>query len=368
MKRPWLAPAASKPAPYRFFINGPVDFLCLGGLSLIVFGALGLIERRYGVQNAWIGHAATLSWLCNWPHFAATNYRLYHSRTNIAQYPLTALLLPLLLLGATLASFASPLLVAPLFVKVFLIWSPYHYSGQSVGISLIYAKRAGFVFGRIERAALAGFIFGTFILQTALGEVGTQIRPFYGINPPSLGLPQLIADVMRALMWGSGGIFLACVARWSLKNRRWMPVMIFLPATAQFVWFVLGWRVQTFYNFVPFFHGLQYLLIAWAMQLKETMDEHHIAPSSRYVVAETLRWTVGIFIGGGILFWVLPRVGTWWGFDLQIAEPIIISAVQIHHFFVDGVIWKLRNPKVGSPLLINLDQLRLARTVRLQPV
>ena len=27
-----------------------------------------------------------------------------------------------------------------------------------------------------------------------------------------------------------------------------------------------------------------------------------------------------------------------------------------HHFFVDGVIWKIRNPKVASPLLVGEDQ------------
>ena len=50
----------------------------------------------------------------------------------------------------------------------------------------------------------------------------------------------------------------------------------------------------------------------------------------------------------------------------QIAEPIVITAVQIHHFFVDGVIWKLRNPSVGSPMLVNLEQLARGRSA-LQP-
>ena len=36
---------------------------------------------------------------------------------------------------------------------------------------------------------------------------------------------------------------------------------------------------------------------------------------------------------------------------------MVLSAVQIHHFLVDGVIWKLKSPKVSSPLLVNIDDM-----------
>jgi hypothetical protein len=28
----------------------------------------------------------------------------------------------------------------------------------------------------------------------------------------------------------------------------------------------------------------------------------------------------------------------------------MLAAIQVHHFFVDGVIWRLRNPAARSPL------------------
>jgi hypothetical protein len=36
---------------------------------------------------------------------------------------------------------------------------------------------------------------------------------------------------------------------------------------------------------------------------------------------------------------------------------VIVTAIQIHHFFADGVIWKLKRKTVASPLMINLDDL-----------
>ena len=43
------------------------------------------------------------------------------------------------------------------------------------------------------------------------------------------------------------------------------------------------------------------------------------------------------------------------GIPLDLSVAVIIAGVQIHHFFVDGVIWKLRNPRVANPLTVGWD-------------
>jgi hypothetical protein len=40
-----------------------------------------------------------------------------------------------------------------------------------------------------------------------------------------------------------------------------------------------------------------------------------------------------------------------------LATGVIFVAIQIHHFFVDGVIWKLKRSTVASPLLGDLHEL-----------
>jgi hypothetical protein len=76
------------------------------------------------------------------------------------------------------------------------------------------------------------------------------------------------------------------------------------------------------------------------------------------VAGESLRWGVIIVCVGGFLFWMLPHtLASSTGFGYQLAAPIVLAGVQIHHFFVDGVIWKLKNPLVSSPLLVNIEQL-----------
>ena len=40
-----------------------------------------------------------------------------------------------------------------------------------------------------------------------------------------------------------------------------------------------------------------------------------------------------------------------------VAIGVLQSTVQIHHFFVDGVIWKLKNPRISAALNTSLDEL-----------
>ena len=44
-------------------------------------------------------------------------------------------------------------------------------------------------------------------------------------------------------------------------------------------------------------------------------------------------------------------------FDAAVVVGVVYVAIQLHHFFVDGVIWKLRNPRNASPLMVSLRDL-----------
>jgi hypothetical protein len=338
-----------------YFVNAGVDVLCLGGASILVYGAVALLHS--GQRTEWvIALGYWLAWVFNWPHFAATNYRLYRSWDNIQRYPLTALVVPVLMVGAVIASFAYPLVVAPAFVKLFLVWSPYHFSGQTIGITLLYARRAGVAVERFERLVLVWFIYGTFLLNVVRAEVVQTTNTFHAVAYPTLGLPAISGQLVGWWVIATAVLFALVYLRWCRRAKRLVPPILLLPGVAQFVWFVPGGSVASFAEFVPLFHSLQYLLIAWAMQLKERLDENSIEPSQRFLVTETGRWGALNLLGGIGLFWVLPHVAAP-QVGLALATGVIIAGVQIHHFFVDGVIWKLRNPRVSSPLLVHVGDL-----------
>jgi hypothetical protein len=352
------APAAT-PGPRQYFVGPFVDFMMMGGLSLaclpllVQLGENGTRQMSSHIETGVIA----LWWVVNWPHFSATNYRLYHSRANISQYPITALAIPPLVVAVTIASFLSPAAVAPFFVKLVIIWSVYHFSGQALGLTMIYARRAGVPIGDLERRALLYFLLATFLARVAWDESGTGQRSYFMLQHPRLGIPEWVGSALALGALACAVVFLVRFFRTCMAAKRPVPAIVLLPAICHFIWFVPGWRSDYFAAYVPFFHSLQYMLIAWAMQLKEKMDSDGIAPSRVYVLRESVRWLSINLVGGGVLFFVLPRLCALTGAPLPFAFAVVASAVQLHHFFVDGVIWKLKNPKVSSPLLVHVADL-----------
>ena len=145
-----------------YFINWWIDTLIIGGLSIVNWIALLAFYHSADMQPIyWFD--LVLSLVVNYPHFSATVYRLYQSPDNVRQFPVTAVGLALILFGAVGASFWQPNVIAPYFLMLFLLWSPHHYSGQTIGLTMVYARRAGFPIGRRERIALSAFVFSAFV-------------------------------------------------------------------------------------------------------------------------------------------------------------------------------------------------------------
>src|SRR5262249_40302889 len=216
-------------------------------------------------------------------------------------------------------------------------------TGGAGGLRPLRARRCGFKVAPWQRFTLSAFIFSTFLAGTVRAETSTAETTFWGITDRGMGLPGWLETAATAWLWLTAAAFIVVVLHWSWQNRRPLPLIVLLPAVTQYVWFVEGAKVPAFAEFVPFFHSLQYLLIAWSVQLKEKMDQQQIRPSPRYVLGESLRWGGINFLGGALLFFGLPHLLAQAGVGLAFATGVVICGVQIHHFFVDGVIWKLRN-------------------------
>lgn len=353
------------------FVSTPIDTLAIGGISILhfltfayfsgwVFIADAKLEGFLGVTITAGWMAAYLTWVINHPHFAATNARLYRSKELMMQFPITALVVPVVVLALALLAMALPGQVAPWYAKLFMYWSSYHFSAQTYGISLLYARRAGLQLNDLTCKALAIFIFSTYLAPTLRAESFPTLGVIFDIQMPVLGLSPIIWPIFKWIMALSAVTTLFLLMRSAFQQDKRVPFLMLVPPITQFVWFIAGGGVQGFYDFVPMYHSLQYLFIAWIMQLKEKQAEKGITPTPRYVRLESLRWLAINIAGGVFLFWLLPKGAQQLGFAATPNQTwgIIIMAVQIHHFFVDGVIWKLKNPKVGTPLLTTFSELQ----------
>jgi hypothetical protein len=348
-----------------YFVNWWCDALVIGGLSIIIWACLCTFYGSGDLQPV-VAVALVLSLFVNFPHFSATVYRLYQAREHTRQFPVTAWGLPPVMIGAVGACFWQPQVVAPYFVLLYLLWSPYHYSGQTVGITMVYARRAGFPIGWRERLALSTFVFAAFVCGfLAIEQAG--FPEFYGMSIPSFVVPTWMSPAAQAAMCTGAVVFVGFATVWCVRERRMLPPIVLLPALAHFIWFVPGAGVKPFLLVIPFFHSLQYLLIALAMQLKLRLDLAGAERSWRRIRAEASRWSARNIIGGVLLFLGIPALLSWLPLPFLTIAGIVVAAVNIHHFFVDGVIWKLRDASSSSALLMNVTELSRRPRVELLP-
>ncbi len=83
---------------------------------------------------------------------------------------------------------------------------------------------------------------------------------------------------------------------------------------------------------------MQYLLLAWRAQLKQRLDQRHLVPSRRFVWRGSARWMAINVVAGYTMFWLMPRIGSQFGRSMAFSTAIVLAVLQLHHFFVDGVL------------------------------
>jgi hypothetical protein len=375
-----------------YFVNPVVDVLIAGGgLSILFFlVVVGLGWGPWGTkafdrpQWAW-QTAAALAFVVNYPHFAATNFRLYQSFDRMMQFPKTSFLSPVVVVGGMCWALVNPT-VAEWYCKLFLTWSGYHFCAQTKGISLLYARRLGVQIDSVSRWLLVIACHTPWLYATVNSETFENLGPFYSVTVPRglpwfslegglhlspIGLPvdwaATVQLVAKAIFWAGCGSIGLLVLKTLVGQGRVLPLAVLTPIFAQTLWFgPHGAGSRAFNEFVPFFHSLQYMVIAWLFQLKEESARAGFFPAVDTVVWETVKWFAFIVFGGVLLFVIWPHAIGWRGYSLDHSLACVNAAIQIHHFFVDGVIWKIRDPRTRAMLggnLLDLAGIERIRTI-----
>jgi tetratricopeptide (TPR) repeat protein len=293
-----------------------------------------------------------LALLFNYPHFMATVYRAYHSYDEFRKYRDFTVHVALLLAAAGLfAHLWYPLL--PWIFTLYICWSPWHYTGQNFGLLMMFTRRAGLSPHQGERQALHLAFIASYLMLLFSFHTGKSPDPLI----ISLGLPVKFTLPVRGML----ALFFAVASGWALFSlgkrcsfKALLPCVTLV--STQCLWFLLPSLIelitrsevpQTRYSsgILAVMHSAQYLWIASFYQQQEARTEGKTSWSfARYLV---------ILVAGGIaLFvpgpWIVSRV---FHADFATSFLTFTALVNLHHFILDGAIWKLRDSRIASLLL-----------------
>ncbi len=293
-----------------------------------------------------------LALVFNYPHFMATVYRAYHSYDEFARYRVFTVHVALLLACAgVIAHLWYPLL--PWIFTLYICWSPWHYTGQNYGLLMMFARRAGIVPTEHERRALhlafiASYLMLLFSFQT--GPSGDALIL-------SLGLPAKFTLPARGML----ALFFVGASAWALRSlaRRgsWKALLpSFTLVSTQFLWFLLpglielisgGEVPQTRYSsgVLAVLHSAQYLWITSYYQEKEGRAAGKNSWSFPRYLLTLVAGGIALFVPGP---WLASLV---FHADFATSFLTFTALVNLHHFILDGAIWKLRDSRIASLLL-----------------
>jgi tetratricopeptide (TPR) repeat protein len=305
--------------------------------------------------------ASTLTWsiafyvlalFFNYPHYMATIYRAYHTEEDFNKYRIFTVHITLLI---ALTVILSHLWIGalPWIFTLYLTASPWHYSGQNYGLFMMFARRAGAQpTSRERRAVYAAFVISYLVLLLNF-HTGRSADPLF----ISLNIPAAISLRAQAVLTVA---FFICSA-FGLSRltsqagfRRMIPSLTLF--STQCVWFLVPTLLSLFERFqmpqsrystgvLAVMHSAQYLWITsyYAKREAATTPDRPWRPFAYFT----------ILVAGGIALFI---PGPWlsslvFHFDFTRSFLLFTALVNIHHFVLDGAIWKLRDGRIAALLL-----------------
>ena len=321
-------------------------------MPLLLSGRSDLVIIGAGAQ-AW---AATV---INMPHFMASYRIVYRSRAMIMRHRWASIYIPALLLAFCAlavweAQYSTVLVIVLISVSsAYLAW---HYTGQVWGMMASYAYLEGVTFDATER----------FLIRTSLRILlvwhltwflVTQLRDPSVVRPAYLVMS---AGTVVALALGAIGL-----AKMSRRTGTRPPLRAIVAWLALFVWYAVMARDPKAIFWIQIAHALQYL----AFPIRVEINRSSTSPGQerRPVALHMALYGVALLGVSIVVAQVVPgramdAIANLFGEQPGKAAPILVLMfINIHHYFTDGVIWKISNPEVRRELFAHVRPVKSAK-------
>lgn len=339
------------------------DGLLGGGLSIAI--VLGFVILRFGVgMDIGLALAAApaflLSAAVNWPHFMASYRLLYASADNVRRFKAASIYVPVGLIalygiayltqgqGVEIGALGGKLRLSELMVLVATLYLAWHYTGQAWGMVASFAYTAGV---RIEPSERLLIRSGCRVLLV------WHFVYVFGQEVGALATPQIQQWIILAMqlvtLAAAISLFVGLYGFWRLRARIDvpLPVRVVMPWVALYAWYLfvaISGDPVSAWIWVQLFHALQYLSFPFRVEMNRYDRKADGSRSGR--IEHAALYFLLLMCAGLIAFWVPGETGI----D-RFHVLLITSILQIHHYFVDGAIWKISNPETRRDLFAHLQ-------------
>jgi tetratricopeptide (TPR) repeat protein len=218
---------------------------------------------------------------------------------------------------------------------------------------MMFVRRGGATIAPSERQWIRTAFVAAYLMLLASFETGGSADPLV----LSLGIPAKFTLPARIVLGTvfAGSIFIGFRRLISRSGWKAMAAPLTLALT-QFLWFVLptllelhaAYQIpQTRYSsgILAVLHSAQYLWITSYYQQREARAAGQPGWRIATYFLTLIAGGIALFIPGP---WLVSRL---FHFDFTTSFLIFTAIVNIHHFILDGALWKLRDSRIASMLI-----------------
>ena len=354
-------------------VSPSLEFLLVGGVTLFLFPASWLLRKLIGFDSAELAVGFLMfhgAHLINDPHFSVTYLLFYKDAKRRflgdafeprqrARYWLAGALVPLALaLSLFLAlSWQSARLMGGLLQLMFLLVG-WHYVKQGFGVLSVLSMRRGVRYGTFERRALLAHCFAGWAYAWASPATGVAQAEEKGVVYCSLAHPLWLERVTLVFFGVSSVILLTVLFQKWRRERRLPPLSPLLGLLISiWAWSVYSSADPLLIYMTPALHSLQYLYFVWLLasnQATAAAQPPFFGPSVRLRLAFLAVSSIAL---GWLLFHGAPELLDAAHLTQHRRQHIplgnlgptpyfaaFFAFVNIHHYFMDNVIWRRENP------------------------
>ncbi len=362
----------SVPAPAQSWRSRIAEFMLVGGATLVLFPLAWLFRRCAGLDASEyaVGFATFYgAYVINDPHFAVTyllfyknaKQRAFSREFSVAQrirYGIAGLLVPVVLgIWAIAAITLRSAQTLGWMVQLMFLLVGWHYVKQGFGVLTVLSARRGVRVSPRERAALLAHCFAGWAYAWANPAIAAGEFEEKGVVYFAPAHPRWL-ELLAGAALGLSTIALAGVllVKWR-RERKMLPIAP-LSGLLITVW---SWTIYSSIDpliryVIPALHSIQYLYFVWLMKRNEARESEGPPMFGRPVAVRVGALALsalglGWFLFRGAptfldtVFASRPRHGV--GADALGETPFFAAffvVVNIHHYFMDNVIWRRDNP------------------------
>jgi hypothetical protein len=349
--------------------TGRGELLLVGGLTPLLFPVSWLLRKSLGLGAAELAVGFTMfhaAYVINDPHFSVTYLLFYRDAraralggafgpAQRARYVVAGLVVPAGLAAWATAGLAlkSAAALGGMIQLMFLLVG-WHYVKQGFGVMTVLAARRGVTFRPRERLVILAHCYAAWAYAWARhAHPGTELEEKGVVYTALSHPPGLDRIALVALLATLPPLAVVLARTWRREGtaRLFTPLMALLASV--WAWSIYSGVDPLVRYVVPALHSVQYLYFVWLIERNEGREREGppwFETSAKVRLGILAASALGL---GWVLFhgapWALEDVVRPRDRDSALGPTPYFAAlyafVNIHHYFLDYVIWRRENPR-----------------------